>query len=148
MLSADTQLKLVVTSKNRQTDRFVGKIREFFDAVFDICSPAQASTHCTCRCRRWPEEMPWSDLNQTCDSNTLLYFRSRGCFFFFCVGADSDEGYLRHGASRQFRGLLDVGHICAQIRRAFATSLICFADWIPPDSVVSCSVCTFWLASL
>lgn len=40
-ICADKQLKLVVTSKNRQTDRFVGKIREFFDTVFDAYSPAQ-----------------------------------------------------------------------------------------------------------
>ncbi|CBN76625.1 Carnitine O-acyltransferase [Ectocarpus siliculosus] len=37
----ENQLKLVVTSKNRQTDRFVGKIREFFDTVFHAYSPSQ-----------------------------------------------------------------------------------------------------------
>lgn len=37
----ENQLKLVVTSKNRQTDRFVGKIREFFDTVFNTYSPLQ-----------------------------------------------------------------------------------------------------------
>lgn len=39
--STENQLKLVVTSKNRQTDRFVGKIREFFDIVFNTYSPLQ-----------------------------------------------------------------------------------------------------------
>lgn len=38
---ADAQIKLVVTSKNRQTDRYVGKIREFLDTVFEAISPAK-----------------------------------------------------------------------------------------------------------
>ncbi|CAM9543692.1 unnamed protein product, partial [Scytosiphon promiscuus] len=37
----ENELKLVVTSKNRQTDRFVGKIREFFDTVHDAYNPIQ-----------------------------------------------------------------------------------------------------------
>lgn len=37
----ENQLTLVVTSKHRQTDRFVGKIRQFFDQIFDAYSPAQ-----------------------------------------------------------------------------------------------------------
>lgn len=45
----ENQLKLVVTSKNRQTDRFVGKIREFFDNVFNTYSPMQVRGLIVCR---------------------------------------------------------------------------------------------------
>ena len=41
----ENQLTLVVTSKHRQTDRFVGKIRQFFDEIFNAYSPAQVCVY-------------------------------------------------------------------------------------------------------
>lgn len=52
--STENQLKLVVTSKNRQTDRFVGKIREFFDIVFNTYSPLQVKKTMYISTRREP----------------------------------------------------------------------------------------------